>query len=49
VKELAKRAIPRVNRLTERCGVRLQPVHYHSKVPDRGALRADRSWGGRSS
>jgi hypothetical protein len=43
-REASKRLIPQVNRLTERLGVRLQPVHYYSEVPDRRALRADRGW-----
>jgi predicted O-methyltransferase YrrM len=42
-KEASKRLIPLVNRVTERLGVRVQPVHYYSEVPDRGALRADRA------
>ena len=43
-RDVAKRLIPVVNRVTERWGLRLQPVHYYSEVPDRRALRADRSW-----
>lgn len=43
-KEASKRLIPQVNRITERFGVRVQPVHYYSEVPDRRALRADRGW-----
>lgn len=42
-KEASKRLIPAVNRVTERLGVRLQPVHYYSEVPDRAALRSDRT------
>ncbi len=41
-KDVAKRLIPLVNRGTERLGVRLQPVHYYSEVPDRRALRLTR-------
>lgn len=43
-RRVAKRLIPVVNRATERWGVRLQPVHYYSEVPDRRSLRAERSW-----
>jgi predicted O-methyltransferase YrrM len=43
-REASKRLIPQVNRVTERFGVRVQPVHYYSEVPDRRALRADRGW-----
>jgi predicted O-methyltransferase YrrM len=43
-KDAVKRLIPQVNRVTERFGVRVQPVHYYSEVPDRRALRADRGW-----
>ena len=43
-KDAAKRLIPRVNRVTERLGVRVQPVHYYSEIPDRRALRTDRAW-----
>ncbi|MEJ2887937.1 class I SAM-dependent methyltransferase [Actinomycetospora aeridis] len=40
-----KRVIPLVNRVTERAGVRVQPVHYYSEVPDRRGLRTERaSW-----
>jgi hypothetical protein len=42
-KDVVKRLIPLVNKATERLGVRLQPVHYYSEVPDRRSLRADRS------
>ena len=45
LRERAKAAVPVVNRLTERLGVRLQPVHYYSEVPDRRRLRSERaSW-----
>ncbi|NMO90381.1 class I SAM-dependent methyltransferase [Actinomycetospora sp. TBRC 11914] len=43
-RDASKALIPRVNRLTERLGVRVQPVHYYSEVPDRRALRRDRGW-----
>lgn len=42
-RDAVKRLIPLANRVTERVGVRVQPVHYYSEVPDRRALRADRS------
>lgn len=42
-RDVVKRLIPLVNRATERVGVRVQPVHYYSEVPDRRALRADQS------
>lgn len=43
VTDAAKRFLPRVNRVTERFGLRVQPVHYYSEVPDRRALEADRA------
>ena len=42
-KDAVKRVIPVLNRVTERAGVRLQPVHYYSEVPDRAWLRAHRA------
>ena len=41
-KDAVKRVVPVLNRVTERVGVRLQPVHYYSEVPDRAWLRAHR-------
>lgn len=44
-KDALKKVIPVANRVTERIGVRLQPVHYYSEVPDRQWLREHRgSW-----
>ena len=42
LRDTLKSVLPRVNALTERAGVHLEPVHYYSNVPNRAWLRANR-------
>lgn len=44
VKSALKQGLVRINSLSERLGVHVQPVHYYSEVPDRRALARDLSW-----